>query len=63
MQTIIRAEHPDDEAEIDRVEALAFPTRAEADLVRALLRSDARPIISLVAGVDARIVGHILSRQ
>lgn len=60
MQTIIRAEHPDDEAEIDRVEASAFPTRAEADLVRALRRSDARPIISLVAEVEARIVGHIL---
>jgi putative acetyltransferase len=57
---IIRSERPADDDAIDRVESAAFPTRDEADLVRALRRPGARPFISLVAEVDARIVGHIL---
>lgn len=41
------------------VNAAAFPTSAEADLVDAL-RERAQPIVSLVAEVAGVIVGHIL---
>jgi putative acetyltransferase len=55
----IRAETDADHAAIHAVNAAAFPTAAEADLVDAL-RQQARPLISLVAEQDGVIVGHIL---
>lgn len=55
----IRAETDADHAAIHAVNAAAFPTAAEADLVDAL-RQQARPLISLVAEQDGAIVGHIL---
>src|SRR5688572_8724704 len=56
----IRPERSDDADAVDRIEASAFPTRAEADLVRALRDAKPTPLISLVAEVDERVVGHIL---
>ena len=56
---VIRAERPIDIAAIDAVNRAGFETDAEARLV-ALLRAQARPVISLVAEADARVVGHIM---
>jgi putative acetyltransferase len=56
---LIRAENPDDRAAIYDVNASAFETRAEAELVLAL-RDQADPVISLVAEVDGAVVGHIM---
>jgi len=59
----IRAEEERDRAAVHALNAAAFETRAEADLVDAL-REKAEPFLSLVAeeeGDDgAEIVGHIL---
>ena len=55
----MRAEIPDDVPLVHELNALAFPTEAEADLVDAL-RDKARPAISLVAEQDNTIVGHIM---
>ena len=56
--TKIRAERPEDAAEIRRVNELAFAQPAEADLVERL-RHACDDGLSLVAD-DGRIVGHIL---
>ncbi len=56
---LIRAEKDTDRAAIHAVNAAAFPTPAEADLVDAL-RLQAHPLISLVAERDGTILGHIL---
>ncbi|HKH45464.1 MAG TPA: hypothetical protein VKM72_12430 [Thermoanaerobaculia bacterium] len=56
---LIRAERDADRAAIHAVNAAAFPTPAEADLVNAL-RQQADPLISLVAERDGAILGHIL---
>jgi putative acetyltransferase len=56
---IIRREDPKDYAAVHVVNAAAFETEAEANLVD-LLRQEAQPIISLVAEEDGAIVGHIL---
>jgi putative acetyltransferase len=55
----IRAERPGDAAAIRAVNAAAFETPAEANLVD-LLRERAAPIVSLVATDGASICGHIL---
>jgi putative acetyltransferase len=55
----IRSETPLDVEAIHAVNAAAFGTRAEADLVDAL-RDRADPIVSFVADEDGSIVGHIL---
>ncbi|MFY9555091.1 MAG: N-acetyltransferase [Blastocatellia bacterium] len=55
---VIRAETPDDQNDVRRVNELAFDQRNEADLVDAL-REKARPCISLVALLDDKVVGHI----
>lgn len=55
----IRPERDTDRDAVRAVNAAAFPTPAEADLVDAL-REQARPVISLVAERDGAIVGHIL---
>jgi putative acetyltransferase len=56
---LIRAERDTDRAAIHTVNAAAFPTPAEADLVDAL-RQQAHPLVSLVAERDGAILGHIL---
>jgi putative acetyltransferase len=55
---LTRAEIPDDIAAIEAVHAAAFPTRAEARLVN-LLRDAGRLLVSIVAEVEDRIVGHV----
>ena len=56
---LIRAERDTDHAAVHALNAAAFPTSAEADLVDAL-RREARPLVSLVAECDGTVVGHIL---
>ena len=55
----IREETPEDFAAVHDLNASAFPTVAEADLVDQL-RAKAEPVISLVAADDGEIVGHIM---
>jgi putative acetyltransferase len=56
---VTRLEETADEAAVHALNAAAFPTSAEADLVDAL-RARARPIVSLVAVEGSTVVGHIL---
>ena len=56
---LIRDERGADKAAIHAVNAAAFPTPEEADLVDAL-RRQAQPLISLVAERDGTLLGHIL---
>ena len=56
---VIRAEEPRDRHAIHAVEAAAFPSPAEAELVDALRRA-AAPLVSLVADDAGAIVGHLL---
>jgi putative acetyltransferase len=55
----IRSEVDADRAAIHAVNEAAFETSAEANLVDAL-REKTGQIVSLVAGIDEKIVGHIL---
>jgi putative acetyltransferase len=55
----IRPELPHDRQQTRTVNASAFPTTLEADLVD-VLRAEATPLISLVAVEEDLIVGHIL---
>lgn len=55
----IRPESEADRAAVRAVNEAAFETATEADLVEALHRKDVS-LISLVAEVDGRVVGHIL---
>ncbi len=55
----IRKEKESDKEKIWKVDAEAFETEAEANLVNAL-RDSGIPFISLVAEEDEEIVGHIL---
>ena len=55
---VIRAETKEDQAEIRRVNELAFASPNEAELVDRL-REQAAPIISFVAALDGEVVGHI----
>ena len=55
----IRAEEEHDVAAIYHVNASAFETSAEAELVDTL-RREATPLISLVAEESGTIIGHIL---
>ena len=55
---VIRDETTADQPQIRRVNELAFARQNEANLVDAL-REKAAPIISLVATLDERVVGHI----
>jgi len=56
---IIREETPDDYAAVFEINGEAFETDTEAKLVNALRRR-VRPLVSLVAERDGRVVGHIL---
>ncbi len=55
----IRKEQTDDLPLVHKLNALAFETAAEADLVD-VLRAKAQPVVSLVAVDDHAIVGHIM---
>ena len=55
----IRPETEADRAAVRAVNEAAFETSAEADLVEAL-HGKGVPLVSLVAEVDGKIVGHIL---
>ncbi len=55
----IRAEREEDQSTIYAVNASAFETKTEADLVDNL-RARASPIVSLVAEDQGAVVGHIL---
>ena len=55
----IRPEQPSDRAAIRAVNATAFETSEEADLVERL-RDQASPLVSLVADDAGTIIGHIL---
>lgn len=55
----LRAETWNDRDAVYAVNAAAFETRIEADLVDKL-RVQARPVISLVAEENGKVVGHIL---
>ncbi len=59
VMVTIRAETSDDPGAIFAVHAAAFPTDAEARLVNAL-RAGGKATVSLVAEVDATVVGHVL---
>jgi putative acetyltransferase len=59
MAVIVRPETTGDRQAIFAVNAAAFETSSEADLVEAL-RASEQPTVSLVAELDGRIVGHIL---
>lgn len=57
----IRPAREEDRAAVLAVETVAFPTSAEAELVAALLDDPtAQPVVSLLAEVDGKAVGHIL---
>jgi putative acetyltransferase len=56
---IIRKEDPKDYAAVHAVNAAAFETEAEANLVD-VLRMEAQPIVSLVAEEAGLVVGHAL---
>lgn len=56
---LFRFEVPKDYSAVHEVNATAFETAAEANLVE-VLRKKADPIISLVAEEDGEIVGHIM---
>lgn len=55
----IRREQQSDRLAVHAINAAAFETQAEADLVDAL-RSQANPIVSLVAEIEGRLIGHIM---
>ena len=55
----IRTETPGDIPGIRLVEAEAFPTHAEADLVDRL-REDGSAILSLIAVLDRQVIGHAM---
>ena len=59
MSEVIRAEVPADHAAVRALNLAAFGRPGEARLVD-VLRSQARPIVSLVAQVNGETVGHIL---
>lgn len=56
---IIRSEKPEDIQEIRNINIAAFDTEFEANLVDALRKSDIS-LISLVAEINGKLVGHIL---
>src|SRR4029450_11709464 len=58
-QMLIRAERDNDRAAVYAVNASAFDTPLEANLVDAL-REQAAPVVSLVAEDNGAIVGHIM---
>jgi len=56
---IVRAEDKDDFVDAQSILLSAFPEEGESKLV-SRLRENAQPIISLVAEIDGKLVGHIL---
>ena len=56
---LIRVEKESDRSTVYRINAAAFETRAEAELVETL-RECVQPLVSLIAEVEAAVVGHIM---
>jgi putative acetyltransferase len=56
---LIRTEEKNDWVSVHELNAAAFETSGEADLVD-MLRDQARPLVSLVADDHGAIVGHIM---
>ena len=56
---VVRAEREDDHAAVHAVNAAAFESPFEADLVDRL-RREASPVVSLVAEAGGKVVGHVL---
>jgi putative acetyltransferase len=56
---LVRAERDDDHAAVHAVNAAAFESPVEAELVDKL-RREADPVVSLVAEAGGKIVGHIM---
>jgi len=56
---LIRPELKNDRDAVYAVNTSAFDTPSEADLVD-ILREQAKPVVSLVAEVDGKVVGHIM---
>jgi putative acetyltransferase len=56
---LIRPEEENDQTAVYAVNAAAFETRAEANLVN-VLRQEAQPVISLVAEDEGTVIGHIM---
>jgi len=59
MKIKIRPETKKDIAKVRKINTAAFETEAEANIVDAL-RKSTTPVISLVAEVNGKVVGHIL---
>jgi putative acetyltransferase len=59
LEVLVRPERPGDQAAVRNVNESGFGQRQEADLVD-VLRTSARPFLSLVAESRGTIVGHIL---
>ena len=59
MHVTVRSERPTDIIIVREVHRVAFPSQAEARLVDRL-RGNGKAVVSLVAEVDGRVVGHIL---
>ncbi len=59
MKIHIRPETKTDIAKIRKINTAAFDTQAEANIVDGL-RKSSTPVISLVAEVDGKVLGHIL---
>jgi len=56
---LIRVEKSSDWAKVHAINAAAFESQSEADLVE-LLRERAQPVVSLVAEDNGELVGHIM---
>lgn len=59
MNALVRAEDVSDDHAVRVVHKAAFPTDAESRLVD-LLRSRGKAIVSLVAELNGKVIGHVL---
>jgi putative acetyltransferase len=59
VKAVVRAEEPRDHARVRELQTAAFDQPDEARLVDAL-RGGVAPLVSLVAEVDGRVLGHVL---
>jgi putative acetyltransferase len=59
MDLIVRAERENDREAVYAVNLAAFDNASEAELAEAL-RAEARPVISLVAELAEKVIGHIM---
>jgi len=59
MEIEIRQEIPEDQDRVYEIEAAAFGSRIQPDLVN-VLRQSAKPMLSLISMLNGALVGHIL---